>query len=100
MAKLPPLASRHSASESHGGKADRLSNASTWPLLAAMKRSRYSRGKVRTGATLGSTSARSIFESTVLADPARRRSPGQTSDLGARFPRGDANVVSALKIEP
>jgi DDE family transposase len=25
---------------------------------------------------------------------------GQTSDLGTRLPRGDANVVSALKIEP
>jgi hypothetical protein len=33
--KLPPLASRQSVSDSHGDKADRLSNASTWPLLAA-----------------------------------------------------------------
>ena len=33
-------------------RADTLSKASTWPLLAAMNRSRYSHGKARKGALI------------------------------------------------
>ena len=56
-------------SEIHAGKPDTLSKASTWPLLAAMNRSRSSRGKARKGAVLGSSSARRIAEKVDFADP-------------------------------
>src|SRR5262245_51957039 len=43
--------------------------ARTWPLLAAMNNSRSLRGSARTGAALGSITARRSFERTVFADP-------------------------------
>jgi hypothetical protein len=49
----PPVASRQSVSEIHAGKPDTLSKASTWLLLAAMDKSRSSRGNARKGAVLG-----------------------------------------------
>ena len=45
-----------------GDRPLRLSKARTWPLLAAMNNSRSSRGRARTGATLGSIIDRRIFE--------------------------------------
>jgi hypothetical protein len=77
----PPVASRQSASDSLGGRLDRLSNASRCPLLAAIISSRSSRASVRTGATLGSISvvawllaalrsrALRSFANTVFAEP-------------------------------
>src|SRR5262249_39606262 len=59
----------HSASESQIGKPDRLSNASRWPLLAAIISSRSSRESERTGPALGSIRALSSLERTVLAEP-------------------------------
>ena len=56
-------------SDSQGGRPLRLSKARTWPLPAAMNNSRSSRGSARTGATLGSISARRSFDRTVFADP-------------------------------
>ena len=56
-ANPPPVASRQSVSEIQAGKPETLSKASTWPLLAAMNRSRSSRGRARKGAVLGSSSA-------------------------------------------
>src|SRR5215831_5572495 len=52
-----------------GGGPLRLSKARTWLWLAAMNNSRSSRGSARTGARLGSSSARRSFERTVFADP-------------------------------
>ena len=49
----------------------RLSKARTWPLLAEMNNSHSFRGSARTGATLGSISARSSFERTAKLDRAR-----------------------------
>jgi hypothetical protein len=67
--KALPLASRQRVSDNQGGKPLRLSKARTWLLLAAMNNSRSSRGRARTGATLGSISARRSLERTVFADP-------------------------------
>jgi hypothetical protein len=56
-------------SEIQAGKPDTLSKASTWPLLAAMNRSRSSRGSARNGAVFGSISARRIAEKVDFAEP-------------------------------
>ena len=48
--KPPPVEMRQSKSASQGGMFEMLSNASRWPLFAAMKRSRSSRGNDRNGA--------------------------------------------------
>jgi hypothetical protein len=48
---------------------ERLSNASKWPLLAAIENSRCSRESARTDAVLGSIKALSNFDSAVLAEP-------------------------------
>jgi hypothetical protein len=67
--EAPPACETAQRSESQAGRSDKLSKARRWLLLAAMKRSRSSRGAVLTGAGLGSTSALRIFDSTVLAGP-------------------------------
>jgi hypothetical protein len=64
--KLPPLGSRQRASEGQERKPDKLSKART--LLAAIVRSRPSRGGARVGAAFGSMSARRIFMSPVFDD--------------------------------
>src|ERR1019366_3770384 len=64
VASPPPVARRQRASESQPGKWLRLSNVMTHELLAAMKRSRSSRGPERRGAALGSTR----FLSTALVE--------------------------------
>jgi hypothetical protein len=52
-AKPPPVANRQSVSEiPPPQRPDTLSKASTWPLLAAMNRSRYSHSKARKGALI------------------------------------------------
>ena len=56
-------------SDIHAGRPDTLSKASTWPLLAAMNRSRSSRGSARSGAVFGSSSARKIAEKVDFAEP-------------------------------
>ena len=68
-ANPPPVARRQSVSEIHAGRPDTLSKARTWPLLAAMNRSRSSRGKARSGAVFGSSSARRIAVKVDLAEP-------------------------------
>jgi len=70
------VARRQSVSEIQCGRPDTLSKTSTWPLLAAINRSRFSRGSARSGAVIGSTSARRIVENVDLADPC---SPESTS---------------------
>jgi hypothetical protein len=55
--KAPPLVRRQSVSDSQGGRPLRLSKGSTWLWLAAMNNSRSSRGRARTGATLGARAA-------------------------------------------
>ena len=56
-------------SEIHAGRPDTLSKASRWPLLAAMNRSRSSRGRARNGAVLGSSNALRIAEKVDFAEP-------------------------------
>ena len=64
------------ASLSQTGRCDRLSRATTAPLVAAISSSPSSRGSVRSGETFGSMSERSMRPSVVLAvpcSPARSR---------------------------
>ena len=77
VVKLPPVDIRHNASEKLPSIRERLSNASTHPLRAAIARSRSFRGSERSGAALG----RSVRNR-------RRRRPGsRRSRRSCRFPQ-------------
>ena len=67
-----------------------LSKASTGPLLAAMNRSRSSRGKARNGAVFGSSNARRIAEKVDFAEPCSPESPGSTRAQSGLVPTSSA----------
>ena len=79
-----PVDNRHRASDSHSGICDMLSNAKTQPLLAAIAKSRSSRGAPRVAALDGSTSD---FDFWAMLDFALPCSPVNTRTGNGRFGR-------------
>src|SRR5215813_9014191 len=69
VAKPPPVARRQSASNNQGGICERLSKEGHQELVAAITKSRPSRGAARRGASLGSIRERSRRARVLLALP-------------------------------